>query len=358
MNRVRHSDGRFEVLGLGSFQHRNEETFAPLELIQDVSAVSLRDAIWDMVRYYDWDDASIREVRLTDVPLEYFDRDFSPRLPTTIKLQDDEGLVVVQRVELGIEEDDDLQWLNRILEPLAKRLGTSAMAYQVPDEWPGFAVIEVTPPNRGRTVGELIRFAEPFGTLAEAARGKGLTPATAASVLRGAHPQVLLGQSESQWLEAKRTPPRIDTEAHRVEFAKDVAAFANTRSGGLLVYGLRAATTSSGDVINRVTPFRRGMMVPTRLTAIVRRRVHPYPLGLEAEVIRLEDGRCIGIVLIPPQPEARKPFLVSGAVIAGRVRGTYVGVPIRAGEDTIWDDVAGIHALMVAGRVALNRLPD
>lgn len=357
MDQVRHDDGVFEIHGVEAFQHRNEETFAPLELLEDVSAVSLTNAIRDMIRHYEWDDHSMREVRLTDVPAEYFDRDFSPRLSTTLVL-DDDGLVVVQRVDLGVDEDDDVAWLERVLQPLGRRLRTDVTVVHDPEEWPGSVFISVAPTNRGRTVGELLEFARPFATLAEAARGKGLSPSTAADVLRGAYPNALIGQPESQWLDVKRTPPRIDSDVDRVEFAKDVAAFANSRDGGLIVYGLRATKSRSGEVVDRIAPFPSGMMSPRQLTAIVRRRLHPYPLGIRIEVVALTQELAIGLVLVPPQLDARKPFLVSGAVMRGKVREMYVGLPMRAGEDTLWDDIAGVHALMAAGRAALNRHPD
>jgi hypothetical protein len=357
MDQVRHDDGVFEIDGIEAFQHRNDETFAPLELLADVSAASLSNAIRDMIRHYEVDDYSMREVRLTAVPAEYFDRDLSPRMSTTLEL-DDDGLVVVQRVDLGVDEDDDVAWLDRILQPLGRRLGTNVNVVHDPEEWPGSVFISVAPSNRGRTVGDLLEFARPFATLAEAARGKGLSPSTAADVLRGAYPTALIGQPESQWLDVKRTAPRVESDVERVEFAKDVAAFANTREGGLIVYGLRAAKTPSGEVIDRVTPFPPSMMSPKQLTAIVRRRVHPYPLGMRVELVPLAEESAVGLVLVPPQLDARKPFLVSGTVMRGKVREMYVGLPMRAGEDTLWDDIAGVHALMVAGRAALNRHPD
>jgi hypothetical protein len=98
-------------------------------------------------------------------------------------------------------------------------------------------------------------------------------------------------------------------------------------------------------------------MTPRQLLMIVRDRVHPYPLGLRIETVEINPGQWLGLVEIPPQPETRKPFLLRGASIEGRVYNTYVSIPTRAGEDLLWDDAAGIHSLLLAGRVALTR-PD
>ena len=331
-----------------------------MEVIGGVEADALRDAIKDMIDHYDAfdedgdSDVTLRQVNLSDDPYEYFDRDFSPCLPAHLELEGDE-LTVVVRTELEVDENDELGWLDRILQPLAERLGVHVVAEQDHDSWPGRAYVRVTPPLGGLTVKGLLEQADPFKMLAEAVSGTGLSPATAADLLRGGHPQTLLGQPESQWLEVKGQPPRTANHADNLDFAKYVAAFCNADIGGLVVYGLQTTKHASGDIIDRIRPFLPGQMTPRQLLMIVRDRVHPYPLGIKIEVVEIGQGRCLGLVEIPAQSETRKPFLLRGATIEGRVHNTYVGIPTRAGEDVIWDDVAGIHSLLLAGRVALTR---
>ena len=55
-----------------------------------------------------------------------------------------------------------------------------------------------------------------------------------ADLVRAGRPDLLIGQPENQWFDAKRGPYVIRGDGARFEFAKDVAAFANT-GGGLIV---------------------------------------------------------------------------------------------------------------------------
>jgi hypothetical protein len=55
--------------------------------------------------------------------------------------------------------------------------------------------------------------------------------------LRRHDPSALLGERESVWLDVKSGVYPLDTARGAEELAKDVAAFANTRDGGLLLVG-------------------------------------------------------------------------------------------------------------------------
>src|SRR5918912_515412 len=171
--------------------------------------------------------------------------------------------------------------LRRLLLPLAERLNTAIVRVETDDSWnpPPSVVIELQPPIRRRSIGQLLDLAEDFSALAAAAQGHGLTPGSTADLLRGGRPDALVGQPETDWLDAKRTAPQVTSNVDKLSFAKDVAAFANSDPGGLLALALRTRRTSAGDVIERVTPFPANLLVPTRLRAIVRARVYPPPLG-------------------------------------------------------------------------------
>lgn len=55
------------------------------------------------------------------------------------------------------------------------------------------------------------------------------------------------------------------------------------------------------------------------------------------------------LVEVPPQPEELKAFLVSGAVVHGRVEGAFISIVRRRGEHSLAISPAGIHAAVPAG---------
>ena len=59
----------------------------------------------------------------------------------------------------------------------------------------------------------------------------------ARAALRAGRPEDLLDVTECGWLDVKSGVYRLDDPASAEELAKDVAAFANTKTGGLLLIG-------------------------------------------------------------------------------------------------------------------------
>lgn len=351
MQRLRYAgDYTFEIDGSEAFRERNEMIVVPMSVIVDVSAVSVRDALGA----YLTQDGYGSSVELWLSPdEEYFDEDLYSVSDVHLESDGDVlSVVVTTGIDALLEEDNTS--LMALFAPLERRLRTSVVhAGTNYDVVPPTVTVELLPPVARRSVGDVLAIAEQFSALAAASLGEGLTPSSTADLLRGAAPDALLGQPECEWLDAKRSPPKLTTDSDKFEFAKDVAAFANAPAGGLIAYGLSTSATPGGDVVSRVTAFPPQLLRPAALLALVRHRIYPAPIGVRAEVIPYAGDLAVGLVLIPPQPNDRKPFVVRGAVVDGRVRQNFVAVPIRVGEHAIWDDVAAIHALMVAGRAAL-----
>jgi hypothetical protein len=88
------------------------------------------------------------------------------------------------------------------------------------------------------------------------------------------------------------------------------------------------------------------------MSAVIRDRIFPAIDGLEIRRIDHGEQRGVIMVYVPPQLAARTPFLVRGAVIDDSVRTTYFGVPERAGEHVHWADIATLHGLLQAGKLA------
>jgi hypothetical protein len=220
-----------------------------------------------------------------------------------------------------------------------------------PPFWAGHCFIGSR--RRGTLFGTVFRAAEEVSELIEASASGELTRTTAPQLVAGGHAASLIGQMEGPWLEAKRLPYDLGSEAGRHELAKDVASFANAREGGTIVLGMGTKRGPDGDRISRLNPVVLGDVSLARYRHILRERVFPAPEGVAFS--KVPSGGGLGFVLIgiPPQPEELRPFLVAGTLMGGRVVGSYMSLPQRVGEDTSWASPASIHGLIIAGRAAL-----
>lgn len=132
---------------------------------------------------------------------------------------------------------------------------------------------------------------------------------------------VLEGVREADDLDWKQGLP-ADVEKKRKEFAKDVAAMANSR-GGLIVYGVREEDERAVDL----TPVPTGERERQRLRALATSHIRPLVAGLE--ITALDDGSPdtgLLIVSVPASPDA--PHVVGER--------NEMGVPFRHGPHTEW----------------------
>lgn len=108
------------------------------------------------------------------------------------------------------------------------------------------------------------------------------------------------------------------------EFAKDVAAMANTR-GGLIVYGIAEERgTGRATAIGKVDNSESGQR---RLRILAANRIHPMVAGLELVPLASPDGEHAILVLsVPQSPDA--PHIIGQA--------NKLAIPFRAGPETQW----------------------
>ncbi|MCP2099928.1 MULTISPECIES: helix-turn-helix domain-containing protein [Actinosynnema] len=130
---------------------------------------------------------------------------------------------------------------------------------------------------------------------------------------------------EAEDLDWKRElPPEV--EKKQWEFAKDVAAMANTR-GGLIVYGVREHE-GDGNHAAGLTDVPNGERDLQALRSHAHRYIRPLVDGLVIEAIDDPDGTGPGLIAVsvPSSPDAPH-------VIGEKNR---MGVPYRYGTDTNW----------------------
>jgi hypothetical protein len=109
-------------------------------------------------------------------------------------------------------------------------------------------------------------------------------------LLRTGFAQSLVDQAEGQWFDAKREPYRLDDTLQKFELAKDVAAFANTVNGGIIVVGARTRRLHDEDVVQAITEIPLHLVNRGSYRHIIADRVHPQVEGLEIGLVESADA--------------------------------------------------------------------
>lgn len=133
--------------------------------------------------------------------------------------------------------------------------------------------------------------------------------------LSGGKWEALIGQPETDWLEAKQKMYGTQDPRQRFELALDVASLANLRSGGLLIIGFGTSKDPyECDVITDVRGTSRLEVSIPKVQSIINSLIHPTLDRLLISVFH-NDGREVLAILIPPQLTELQPFLVKGSAI-------------------------------------------
>jgi hypothetical protein len=211
--------------------------------------------------------------------------------------------------------------------------------------------VEISP--RGRTVGDALAVGDDLLSLWSASAGGEMTPATVADLIRAQRPELLVGQRETTWFEAKGGSYDLKDDRMAIELAKDVSALANRAEGGLLVLGLTTRKRNGIDTVKAVRPLPPKGVQPTRYQQSLDKWVFPRMQDLVIESVVVEPEGAIMFILVPPQPDALLPFLVTGAIRDGKLLGSHFSVVRRRGDETAITQAEAVHGLLVAGRAAL-----
>jgi hypothetical protein len=219
--------------------------------------------------------------------------------------------------------------------------------------WPYVIVLSL--PLNGWTVERVADLVESGRELLRAVGTSSFSLRVAVQVLRAGCPEVLLGQPESIYLDVKQSHYDLDTVHGEIELAQDVARFGNAEHGGLLIIGMRGKKVPGGEVVSKLVPVPVSGRDVRRYRLAIERRLFPLVDGLEVFAVDATEDRKLLVVHVPPQAEELKPFLVHGAIVSGKVRGTFVSIVRRRDEHSVPITAPSIHAMLAAGRALLRR---
>ncbi|MEU9041483.1 MULTISPECIES: hypothetical protein [unclassified Kitasatospora] len=161
--------------------------------------------------------------------------------------------------------------------------------------------------------------------------------------------ETLLGMEESNWLDVKGGIYALDTPKAAEELVKDVAGFANTRTGGLLLVGFKTQIEHGVEIVSELAPVPRALVDLDRHRKLIDQRVIPTVRGLEIVWVDCGDEKGVLLIDIPAQPQISLPFVVPGPNGSGTPSESTVAVPMRRGDRTPWLPKAEIQRLLAAG---------
>ncbi|MET9318569.1 hypothetical protein ABZX12_42720 [Kribbella sp. NPDC003505] len=316
-------------------------------LIRQVSGMHPREAL---------DDASI-DVRLTSLPgddfktlLESGEELTSDALP----IQLDIGRAVTVRIVSAVPAAaaftrDDIVAVAR--KSLPRGLSVAGVEIQQWISAKQLVTVEMRLSQRGRLMlGEVVRASE---HLISALAVADLDAARAFSLVTGGRVDLLLGLRESQWLEVKRDAYRLDDRASCIEAAQDVARLANGGTSALLLCGVKAKRLpGGGERITQIAPFSAAVAQARRLRSVLDNYVYPQVAGLQVTFVTLAETADGVLAIYVPQQAARlRPFLVHGAIAAGKTEGAFISIVSRRDDDSVPITAAQIHPFL-AGALA------
>ncbi len=181
-------------------------------------------------------------------------------------------------------------------------------------------------------------------------------------ILAGGRFEDLIGAVENEQVECKSAPYQVQKDVAKQELAKDVSGLANA-DGGVILIGVKTHKNPShfGDEIIEIHPFSRSLINQEQYQDILQSWIYP---SLQQVDVRwfpsaADQGRGIVAILVPNQPLAERPFLVTKTLNndEGKLIETVFGYFERKRAKVNHLSVQQLHLLVREGRRAdsLNR---
>ncbi|WP_030396118.1 ATP-binding protein [Kitasatospora purpeofusca] len=181
----------------------------------------------------------------------------------------------------------------------------------------------------------------------------------ARTALYAYNPSALLGFLECRWLDAKGAPYELKSPSAVEELAKDIASFANSTEGGVIVLGIGTRLENGQEILDRLLPFDRSSVDLDQMRKLLRERITPAPRNVSIEWIE-HGGPGQGIVFIdvPPQAVGNLPHVVAAPNgKPGQVNPVTVAVPLRESDGTHWLPRTEVQRLLSLG-LAVSGAPS
>jgi hypothetical protein len=154
--------------------------------------------------------------------------------------------------------------------------------------------------------------------------------------LRRSDLAAVLGEREDVWLDVKSGVYRLDQARGPEELAKDVAAFANTLEGGLILVGFSTREDHEGEVVEALNPVPRKLVDLDRHRQVIATRVIPALRDVSVTWIPSDSELGVLVIDIPAQPRSSQLFAVPAPTGTSEVSAAAVSVPVRRGDGTTW----------------------
>lgn len=154
--------------------------------------------------------------------------------------------------------------------------------------------------------------------------------------LRTSGPSAVVGMRECAWLDAKEQVYALGQPKAPEELAKDVASFANTQTGGLILVGYSTRREFDHEIIDALKPVPRRVVNLDQYRKIITTRVIPALRDVSLEWIDCGNEAGVLVIDIPAQPRSNQPFMVPAPTRTEQISKEAAGVPIRQGDATVW----------------------
>lgn len=211
--------------------------------------------------------------------------------------------------------------------------------------------MKCTGPTQNLTLGDLFSLRRELSYRAFFSENSLMHPNVIIDILEAGGASQLIGTPESDTLEVKSIDymSKYQGDRWKVELAQDVSSFANAELGGLLLIGIESREIDGRDTLHKLTPLSPNPKRLGQYRDVINARIHPPIDDLRLDVIPLGHKEIL-YVLIPPQRDERKPFMVFGGILDGKVEGKMFSIVRRRGDRTVGVDPRELHAMLVAGR--------